>query len=213
MSSDSASTAFQFEQPEQQHQADLAGMWVFLGTEILMFGGLFMAITYYRVMHVEAVHEAASHLHLWIGVINTAVLLTSSFTMSVAIAAARHGRQRTTSWFLLVTAAIGLAFLGIKGFEYWKELHEGLMPNLGGESPLRLPGARLFINMYLTSTALHALHLTIAVCIASYLFVATATRRIRLPQRKVIIEAVGMYWHMVDIVWIFLFPTLYLAGR
>lgn len=213
MSRGDPAPAFQFAAPEQQRQAASIGMWIFLATELMLFGGVFLSIAYYRVLDREAVREAAGHLDMWLGGLNTGVLLTSSLAMASAVAAARAGRRRPMVVLLWVTALLGLAFLSVKGLEYWKEYHDGLMPHVGPPSPLKLPGAKLYMNIYFTGTALHALHLTIGVVSVVCLALATAYGRIRLPERQIVVENLGLYWHLVDVVWIFLYPGLYLAGR
>lgn len=201
----------QFAQPKQQQEADTLGMWVFLGTEIMLFGGLFMSILVYRVLYSKAVAEASKHLDMWLGGLNTAVLLTSSLTMALAVLAARAGHRGAAVASLAATGALGLFFLGIKGYEYYKEYNEGLMPGVGPPFPLDQTGTELFFNLYFVSTGLHAMHLTIAVGMIAVITVSVATGRTRLPQNHMTIEIAGLYWHLVDIVWIFLYPVLYLA--
>lgn len=197
----------------QQRRAALVGLWLFLATEAMMFGGLFMGVIVIRTLHSDAVRQAAPHLDMVLGGANTAILLTSSMIIALAVVSARQGRRRATVRRLAMAAALGAAFLGIKALEYWKEYHEGLMPHIGPAFPIETEGAELFFNLYFVSTSLHALHLTIGVA----LVLTTATRVGKglapLPSRRITVEATGLYWHFVDIVWVFLYPVLYLVGR
>lgn len=202
--------AEQFERPRQQHEAVQLGMWIFLGTEVMLFGGIFLSIMIYRVSYGAALKVASQHLDMWLGGINTAVLLTSSLTMVLAVAAAREQRVRATVGWLLVTAVIGALFLCIKGYEYYQEYHEGLMPGVGPPFPMATEPNQLFLNIYFTGTALHAFHLTCGIT-AVGLFAWLVGRRRLLNQHSARVEILGMYWHLVDIVWLFLFPALYLV--
>ena len=204
--------AEQFEEPGQQLEADLLGMWVFVATEVLMFGGLFAGYTVYRIQFADAFAEAAGHLHLHLGAANTAVLLTSGVTMSLTEPMVRRRRRGALLALLGVTMALGVLFLGIKGYEYARELHEQLMPLLGLE--FEYPGAHperaeLFFNFYYVMTGLHALHMTVGLGLLAV--VAVLAWRWRTPDRLARqVRIVGMYWALVDIVWIFIFPALYL---
>lgn len=195
----------------QQHEAARMGMWIFLATELMLFGGLFMGIVVYRVLYSEAVAEASSHLDMWLGGLNTAVLLTSSLTMAFAVACAREGRAGPCTRNLLLTAALGTLFLGIKGYEYWKEYHEGLMPGIGPPFPIETPPAELFFNLYFAATGLHALHLTCGIGAVLGFSWLVGRRRLRLPARESYVEGLGLYWHLVDVIWVFLYPVLYLV--
>lgn len=201
--------AEQFATPEQQRETAFLGMWTFLATELMLFGGLFFGIAVYRLLYPEAMREASHHLYKSLGGINTAVLLTSSLTMALAVAAARQGRRRDATIDLAITAALGLVFVGIKGTEYLLEYREGLMPGVGPPFPLHAPGAELFFNAYFFATGLHALHLLIGVGI-----VGTVIARIGVGSvgRQIVVEITGLYWHFVDVVWVFLYPAFYLIG-
>jgi cytochrome c oxidase subunit III len=200
-----------YEEAAQQHEAAQLGMWVFLATEIMLFGGIFMGVLVFRVAYGDVARTASGHLHLWVGGLNTAVLLTSSLTMVLAVAAAREGRVARTAWWLLGTAALGLAFLGIKGYEYRSEYAEGLMPGVGPSFPLEPGPAELFFNLYFAATGLHALHLICGIAAVLVFAWAVGLRSLRLPARSTPVEGLGMYWHLVDIVWVFLYPVLYLV--
>jgi cytochrome c oxidase subunit 3 len=201
----------QFETEEQQHEAAQLGVWIFLGTEIMLFSGIFASILVYRVAYWQALQTATEHLHVPLGSINTALLLTSSLTMGFAVLAAREGRGASTFWWLILTALLGLAFLGVKGYEYYEEYREGLMPAIGPQFPLDYPTAHLFFNMYYASTGLHALHLSCGVVAVLIFAFGVRTRRLVLPAREMMIEGLGMYWGLVDLIWVFLFSALYLV--
>ena len=209
----SPDVAEQFVAPDQQRLADRLGMWVFLGTEVMLFGGLFMAILVYRVLYGPAIKEASDHLHLWLAGANTAILLTSSLFMAVAVTAARVGLRRHVLPALLITMVLGVAFLVVKAVEYGLEYGEGLIPHLGPPSPIAYPAATLFLNLYFVGTALHALHLTIGIAILGVISVRIAGGRWDPVHRHVVLEASGLYWHFVDVVWVFLYPAFYLIGR
>jgi cytochrome c oxidase subunit 3 len=199
-----------FAESAQQREADFLGMYIFLATEIMLFGGLLGAVFAYRVLHPQETAAAAQHLKLWLGAANTAVLLTSSLFMALAVEAARGAERRRAALWLLATAALGLTFLGIKGYEYLEEYREGLMPHLGPASPLRHPAERIFINLYFVGTGLHALHLAIGIAMTAGM--AFLLRRgPLLPRRALAVEMVGLYWHLVDVIWVFVYPVLYLA--
>lgn len=204
--------AEQFEEPRQQTEADLLGMWVFVATEVLMFGGLFAGYAVYRLQLGQAFAAASTHLHLWLGAANTVVLLTSGVTMSLTEPAVRHGRRRRLLLLLTATMALGVLFLGIKGYEYSRELQAKLMPILG--LPFEYPGAepekaQLFFNFYYAMTGLHALHMLVGLGLLAVM--TCLAWRWRVPDRLARqIRIAGMYWAFVDIVWLFIFMALYL---
>jgi len=202
--------AEQFEDAEQQREASSFGMWVFLITEIMFFGGLFLSYTIYRVIYTEAFADASRHLDLTLGTINTAVLICSSFTMALAVHSAQTGRRRLLMTFLLATMIIGLVFLTIKFTEWSHEIDDNLVPGHGFiyPGPYTQP-AKLFFSLYFLMTGVHGLHVFIGVCVLAVLFVL-AWRNHFSPQYHTPIEVFGLYWHFVDIVWLFLYPLLYL---
>ncbi|WP_210204599.1 cytochrome c oxidase subunit 3 [Microvirga sp. 17 mud 1-3] len=200
-----------YAEPAQQREADLLGMYIFLVTEIMLFGGFLTAVYVVRVLHPEEASSAAKHLNLWLGSLNTAVLLTSSLAMALAVQLSREGKFRATSAWLCLTVALGLVFLAIKSVEYYQEYAEGLMPLSDGMRPLSKPGEQLFFNFYLVGTGLHALHLTIGIILVSGLAWRVARSETPLPRRAVTVEIVGLYWHLVDVVWVFIYPIFYLA--
>jgi len=205
--------AHQFDDLEQQREASTLGMWVFLVTEVLFFGGMFAAYSLYRGWYPDAFAAASHELVVWAGAVNTTVLITSSLTMALAVHAAQTGERRQLLLFLLATIALGLVFLGIKAFEYRTEYVEHHVPGLGFEfEPMYFRHAQLFFSLYFLMTGLHALHMVIGIGIMAVMawwsWRGIITREYYSP-----IEISGLYWHFVDIVWIFLFPLLYLIGR
>lgn len=205
--------AHHFSTLEQEHDAETMGMWVFLATEVLFFGGLFSVYTVYRVIFPGAWDAGSRILDLNLGTLNTAVLLGSSLTMALALHAAKLGNRRTMVFFLLVTASLGTLFLGVKGLEYYHKYTEHLLPGLGFQLPNGMPvQVGLFLRMYFVMTALHAFHLFVGVGLVLVLAVFGWRGKFT-PLKHSPVELIGLYWHFVDIVWIFLFPLLYLIDR
>jgi cytochrome c oxidase subunit 3 len=205
--------AHQFASVEQQGEAATLGMWVFLVTEILFFGGLFLVYLVYRSLYPAAFAAASHELVVWAGTINTGVLITSSLTMALAVRAAQLGDRKSLVLLLLATMALGFVFLGIKAFEYRTEFVEHHVPGFGFEfeGPYTRQ-AQIFFSLYFVMTGLHALHMIIGIGIMTtmlWLSVWNPLDRVH----AIRIEVSGLYWHFVDIVWIFLFPLLYLIGR
>jgi cytochrome c oxidase subunit 3 len=206
--------AHQFETIQQQREAGSLGMWVFLMTEILFFGGMFTAYTVYRSLHYQS-FETGSHLLLvQFGATNTAVLIFSSLTMAMAIRSAQTGqRKQTTITWLILTMILGAAFIAIKlYFEWYHDWKEGLVPGLRWiPGPEHTPGVEQFFCFYFFMTGLHALHMVIGLGILTVLIIMTARNKFS-SEYYAPLEISGLYWHFVDIVWIFLFPLLYLIG-
>ena len=186
----------------------LLGMWVFLLSETLFFGGLVLAIAVFAYQHAADFAHGTREMKFGLGTLNTAILLTSSWTMALAVEGGERRNTSRVSRCLAATAGLGVLFLAVKGFEYWRHYDEGLFPGLrwrGGETP----GLELFFAMYFLVTALHALHLLIGVGLVGFY-------RRRFHRRGVsgaALENLGLYWHFVDVVWVFLYPALYLCGR
>jgi cytochrome c oxidase subunit 3 len=204
--------AHQFDTPEQQFEAARLGMWVFLATEVMFFGGLFAAYTVYRAAYPEAFSEGSHHLPIFIGAVNTGVLLCSSLSMALAVHAAQVGKRRELVGFLLLTMLLGSVFLGIKVYEYYEKYEQHLMPLLGlpflWEGPH--PGqAQMFYNLYFAMTGFHALHMIIGISVLAGL-VMLGWRGWFSSEYYTPVEMTGLYWHFVDIVWVFLYPLLYL---
>ncbi|HEY3800944.1 MAG TPA: cytochrome c oxidase subunit 3 [Caulobacteraceae bacterium] len=200
-----------YAQPRQQREADFLGMYVFLGTETMLFGALLALVYAYRVAHPEASQVAARHLKIWIATANTAVLLTSSLAVAIAVVAARHGKRRMVGVAFMIAVLLGLTFLGLKGWEYLQDFQEGLAPGIGAPSPLRHGPAALFLDLYFVATTLHAIHLTIGLGALSWVAAMVLRGKVDVPRQAVVVEMTGLYWHFVDIVWLFVFPIFYLA--
>jgi len=207
--------AHHFESMEQQVEASVLGMWTFLVTEILFFGGVLMAYTVYRVWYPEAFAVASSEIAILPGAINTGVLILSSLTMALAVHAAQTGERSKIMFFLVITMILGATFLGIKGYEYHEKYLEGHIPGFG--LPFRFEPeyyrpAQIFFSLYFVLTGLHALHMIVGLGIMIWMFIWVKQGIISSDYYNPI-EVAGLYWHFVDIVWIFLFPLLYLIGR
>jgi cytochrome c oxidase subunit III len=209
----SSPLAHQFDDLGQQRDAASLGMWVFLVTEILFFGGLFCTYCVYRNWYTDAFQAASHELLVWAGTTNTAVLITSSLTMALAVHAAQVGQRRTLMLFLVITMLLGGVFLGIKGFEYYTEWVEHHVPGPAFQFEAEhFRHAQIFFSLYFIMTGLHAIHMIIGLGIMSFMLWWAATGVITEEYYNPI-EISGLYWHFVDIVWIFLFPLLYLIGR
>jgi cytochrome c oxidase subunit 3 len=198
---------------EQQHEASTLGMWAFLITEIMFFGGLFTLFIVYVSAYAEAFAAGSHHLDVALGATNTAVLIGSSLTMAMAVKSAQLGKRKPLLGFLVLTMLLGCVFLGIKGIEYAHKFAEHLVPGLTFrlDSPLA-QHAQLFFSFYFAMTGLHALHMVVGVGILAWLLVHSWRGRFS-PSYFWPVEVSGLYWHFVDIVWIFLFPLLYLIAR
>jgi cytochrome c oxidase subunit 3 len=205
--------AAQFDDAEQQRLADSLCMWIFLASEIMLFGAFFFALMFYRMGFPDAGQEASQHFSWKLGGINTAVLLTSSLTMAIAVEAARYGNSRCARRSLLTTALLGVVFLAIKTLEYRLDFNEGIVPGPAASETLRHPAAQIIVNLYYVSTGIHALHLAGGIALLSLILWRASTGRMSFPQRAVSVEMTGLYWHFVDVVWIFLYPLLYLLGH
>lgn len=206
--------AHHFHDLKQQRESAELGMWLFVATEIMFFGGLFLAYTIYRMQYPEAFAAGSLSMDWLLGTINTGVLLTSSLTMALAVRASERGEQRPLVLLLLATVVLGGIFLGIKGVEYAHKVHEHHIPFLGlhfdWPSETRL-GAITFFNLYFLMTGLHALHMIIGIVILLTLALA-AGRGGLLRDRSITVYNFGLYWHFVDLVWVYLFPLFYLIA-
>ncbi|HKU16067.1 MAG TPA: cytochrome c oxidase subunit 3 [Steroidobacteraceae bacterium] len=197
----------------QAREAARLGVWVFLATELMFFGPLFFGYAWGRLKLGAGFAAASGHTDIMIGTTNTAVLLTSSLFMALAVRAIEIGKRRAATRCLWITAALGASFLGLKAFEYLKEWHEQLIPWLDFrfEPPALRNGAALFYFLYFGMTGLHALHLTIGIGI-----VCTFARRLRSHSPAAMraqLEGAALYWHFVDAIWVVLFPLIYLVER
>lgn len=201
----------QYHDREQQETSDTLGMWIFLTTEVMLFGALFLAYTAYRLRYPEAFALGVRRTDMLLGSANTALLLTSSFAMALGVLWARAGARRRVLWCLAATGSLGALFLALKLLEYAHHYAEGLAPGLhftiAGPHAANLA---LFFVHYFVMTGLHALHLTIGIGLLTY--AALRTWRMAAPP-AMLLTLVGLYWHFVDLVWVFLYPLFYLMGR
>jgi cytochrome c oxidase subunit 3 len=207
--------AHHFDDWQQHYDACVLGMWVFLVSELMFFGGLFATYTVYRHGAPEAFAAASRELDVVAGTVNTFVLLTSSFTMALAVRASHLGRWRQSAMLIVATMGLGVIFLGIKFSEYVHKYHEGLAPLAG--LPFRAEGSdagaiQLFYGLYFAMTGIHALHMIVGVGLLGALL--PRVRRTNAGDNEALsVEVTGLYWHFVDLIWIFLFPLLYLVDR
>ncbi len=208
-----------FASMEQQQDASVMGMWVFLITEIMFFGGMFAGYMIYRYLYYPGFVEGSLHMDFWWGTINTVVLLCSSLTMAMAVRAAQTGQRKAIVGFLVVTIFFGLAFLGIKAVEYDGHWSEHQFPGHGFQlldenhqpSPYTSQ-AEVFFSFYWAMTGFHALHMVIGVGLVSWIAFHAWRGRYG-PHYFTPVENVGLYWHFVDLVWIYLYPLLYLISN
>lgn len=208
-----AALAHHFDNLEQQREAGTLGMWVFLITEVMFFGGLFTAYVVYRSFNPTDFAQASNELDIVLGGINTAVLISSSLTMALAVYCSQVGNRKGLILFLALTLLLGLTFLGIKVVEYGEKFAHHLFPGPSFSFTKGDPQkAELFFSLYFAMTGLHALHMVVGVGIITALIIMAARGRFS-PEYHTPVELSGLYWHFVDIVWIFLFPLLYLIGR
>lgn len=202
--------AHHFVNSDQQFDAAKMGMWIFLVTEILFFGGLFAAYILYRAWYPDLYIMASEHLDTTMGAINTGVLILSSLTMALSIWAAQNNDKQKTTLFLLVTILCAFGFMVIKYFEYTHKFHLGIFP---GEfytfEGIAHPKANIFFSIYYMMTGLHGIHVIIGIGLIAWLAFKN-TKGAYNSEYYTPIEIVGLYWHLVDIIWIFLFPLLYL---
>lgn len=202
--------AHQFDDVDQQREASTLGMWIFLATEVMFFGGLFMGYTAYRALYPDVFAEASHHLKVVLGSINTAVLLCSSLTMALAVRAIRIDERQALIRYLLLTMLLGATFLGIKAVEYYLEYEEHLVPALNfSYVSTHAQQVELFFVLYFFMTGLHAFHLTVGIGVVA-IITLRAWRRHFSAERYMPVEITGLYWHFVDLVWVFLYPMLYL---
>jgi cytochrome c oxidase subunit 3 len=205
--------AHHFDDAEQQHDASTLGMWLFLAQEVMFFGGLFLTYVVYRTAFPEAFHAASHELDIKLGAFNTLVLITSSLTMALSVHAAQVSKRGMLIVNLILTLVLGSVFLGVKVVEYAAKFEHHLVPgpnfHFHGPDPIN---AQLFFSLYFAMTGLHALHMIIGAGLLLVLIVRSwqgmFNRYYYTP-----VEMVGLYWHFVDLIWIFLFPLLYLLGR
>jgi cytochrome c oxidase subunit 3 len=202
-----------FSDIEQQRQANMLGMWVFLATEVMFFGGIFVVYSAYRLSYPEAFAAASRELDIVLSTINTFVLLCSSLTMALAVHSAQTDKKKALVTFLLLTILLGTIFLGIKVVEYGEKFQHSLIP--GSNFIFHEPyadQAQMFFSLYFATTGLHAIHMIVGVAILLY-FTYRALRNHFSSLNYDPVEMVGLYWHFVDIAWVFIFPLYYLIDR
>ncbi len=200
-----------FHSMEQQLEASTLGMWVFLVTEVMFFGGLFMAYIVYRNMYPHAWIEASHELNWQLGGLNTLVLIGSSLTMALAVRAAMLGQKNGQIINLTLTIVLGCVFLVVKYFEYAAKFEHHLVPG-PHFNPALQQGAQIFFSLYFMMTGIHAAHMIIGIVMMTVILGMAAKGTFN-AEYYTPVEVAGLYWHFVDIVWIFLFPLLYLLGR
>ncbi len=194
----------------KDYEGSKLGMWLFLFTEIVLFGGLFILYSAYRARYPLEFHSCGQHLNVVLGVANTLILLTSSLTVAVSISALRKGDRRISIFCLSATIALGAAFLVNKYFEWSAEIHHGLYP----DSPqlLQRPhGDQIFFGLYYSMTGLHGLHVLAGIVLLCVILAFVVKERITGRDFNKL-ENTGLYWHLVDVIWIFLMPLFYLAA-
>jgi cytochrome c oxidase subunit 3 len=211
MAERNSNVAEQFEDAQQQAEASHLGMWTFIATEILFFGGLFLAYAVYRHFYFSAFVAASKRTDLFYGTLNSVILLTSSFTMALAVQFAKVGQTKLIVRCLLLTIFLGASFLVVKGFEYHKDIADQLVPGAHFNSTLPLQ-SQIFFWLYWTMTGLHGVHILIGLGILTVMTLLAQREKFSANYHTPI-EVTGLYWHFVDIVWLFLYPLLYLVQR
>jgi cytochrome c oxidase subunit 3 len=202
--------AHHFDSMEVQNHAVRLGMWLFLGTEVLLFAGLFLGYTAYRWLYHPAFRAASRHLSLALGTTNTIILITSSFTVALGYHAIKENKLKACVGYLAFTIACAAAFLVIKYFEYAHKFHEGQLPGrYYTYEEIHEKGANIYYSVYFLATGLHAFHVIVGASILAWLMVRVQKGKYG-PHHYVPVELGALYWHLVDLVWIFLFPLLYL---
>jgi len=212
-----------FASAQQQKNAASLGMWLFLVTEIMFFGGMFCAYLIYRLAHFNAFAAGSQQLNVGLGALNTAVLLVSSLTVVLAVKAAEAGARKQLVTYLVITVLLGLTFLVVKGFEYAEKFEKHHVPGStfqftdkfddnGKQIPVNANEAQLFFSLYFAMTGMHALHMIIGCGLFTGLAIL-AWKGHYTPGYFTPVENAGLYWHLVDIIWIYLFPLLYLISR
>ncbi len=204
--------AHHFASADDEFEASKQGMWIFLVTEVLMFGGLFVAYGILRGLYPEMVHEAHKLLAVKMGAINTVVLISSSITMALAVSSTQKGQRSRAIMYLVATILFACCFLVVKYFEYSAKFHHGLLPGAHFvNDELKDPKSPLFFSLYFMMTGLHMIHVLLGMGVIGWVLRRTIRREFG-PSFYTPVELVGFYWHFVDLVWIYLFPLLYLVG-
>ena len=206
-----------FQTMEQQKESATLGMWIFLATEILFFGGLFLTYTINRHTYPDIFAECSKSLDLKLGGFNTVVLIASSLTMAMSVWSAQVGKKKLVTLFLMLTLLLGCVFLGVKAIEYHAKYVEHHIPGFSfefepGSDVATNAHAQLFFSLYFGMTGLHATHMVVGAGLLVWLIKESLKGRFT-PEYNTPVENIGLYWHFVDIVWIYLFPLLYLIDR
>jgi cytochrome c oxidase subunit 3 len=209
MNEESSALRFPWPNIARQREGVAFGMWTFLGSEVLFFGGLFLSYAVYRTLYPQAFDTGSAATDIFYGTVNTAILLTSSFLMTLALHGSERGSRGIVATCMLATAAFGLAFLGVKGLEYAEDIDKHLVP--GPHFPLHPETTRLFFAFYWVSTGIHAIHLFVGIVVT--IFLGTQVARGKITPKSTAIEADSLYWHFVDSIWIVLYALIYLPGR
>lgn len=196
-------------EPARQAEAYAFGLWLFLASEALFFSGLFFAYTALRFLDPVSVRAAAHEANVWFGTLNTGFLLTSSLCVAVAERAQEADRGAAARLALWIGLGLGAAFLVVKGFEYAEDIREGLLP--GAHFALRQRGAVLFWGFYWIATGVHAIHVTVGLALLSRLILLA--HQGKLAAREASLRTSALYWHLVDVIWVVLYPLIYLVGR
>jgi cytochrome c oxidase subunit 3 len=204
--------AHHFSDAEQQRESAKLGMWIFLVTEILLFGGLFVFYAVYRAWHPDVFYNAHRFLNVWLGAFNTLALISSSVTVALAIRSIQQDKRRQTMMLLATTLVLAAVFLVIKYFEYSHKIHLGQLPGkyytftgVAGANP------HIFFSVYFMITGLHGLHVIAGMLAIGWVLIRTNRGHFS-SQYYTPVENVGLYWHLVDMIWIYVFPLLYLVG-
>jgi len=201
-----------FADAEQQAESAKLGMWLVLLTEVLLFGGLFGFYVFFRAWLPDTFIEASKELDIYMGAINTIVLITSSLTMALSIRAMQLGKKKETIIRLVLTFLLAGAFLVVKYFEYSHKIHEGLLPGkLYTFEGIQALNPHIFFSVYFSMTGLHGFHVIVGMIVIGWMIVRVIKNEFS-PEYYTPIEMTGLYWHLVDLIWIFLFPLLYLIG-
>ncbi len=198
-----------WESETRQREAGAFGFWIFIASEAMFFGGILLAYAVNHHLHPQAFRTALQQTDVVYGTINTALLMTSSFFMTAVVRGAPENMRRTVLWGLSICVVLGTAFLVVKGVEYHDDIAKGLVPGPG--FPLQPPATQIFFALYWVMTGVHAIHLFVGIVIV--LGLAVLIMRGRLPLESPAVEVVGLYWHFVDVIWMILFPLLYLLDR
>ena len=203
--------AHHFADAHQEFSAAKLGMWLFLAQELLFFSALFVAYAVYRGLHPEMFIDAHHHLSWKMGALNTVVLIVSSFTMVMSVRSAQLNQKRASFWYLGATFSCAAIFMIVKGFEYAEKIHHGYLPSVWFSGEGLYETMHIFFGIYFTMTGLHGLHVLVGMGLIIWLMIKTAKGHFS-EAYFTPLENVGLYWHLVDLIWIFLFPLLYLIG-